>query len=632
MAELEQLSRYAAGELPASEAHALEAELARRPALRRALQRLAALDDLVASMPAPARVPSDDVQVRRAVERAHAPRKLHVFRWAWLPVAAAAAAVFFWVREPAPNAEQVARRGDDGARARGSTASANGAHANGAHANGAQATLGADRPAASGPSTESAPVRIVALPEGQAVLTSSARVSATKSELFLHAGTLLAQGDGVRIRAGEDRIVVRGAAFVSMEPAQVMSRVTEVQDLTSLGGIDMQQSVKSWRAALSTKPLASAALVLLVAQGNALAQDPTGARHAVRAGQTWSPTKVASAAQALQREEPGTPQRLCNAEGPGNIDLTKVDEVMPSVSGLGECFAQGLKADPKLQGKVTLLLTVAARGGKGYVREAAVAEDYSLNNPFVMSCLLERFAQAEFPAPTDGKDAQLKIPLELIPRGEAQPGLPPGVMVKMPTRQCAFTAGGKVESKRVVGTVMTDRTERIEVNLGDSPSTGPARAPITWVEFTDFECPFCIRNHKALEALKKEYGDRVRFVFKQNPLPMHKNARLAAAAALAANEQGKYWEYREKLFTPGGALDRSALERYASDVGLDVSRFRAALDSKKFDATIDADLAEGKRVGVMGIPFSVINGREVNGARSVDAYRKLLEEELAARR
>ncbi|HET9957856.1 MAG TPA: thioredoxin domain-containing protein, partial [Polyangiaceae bacterium] len=125
---------------------------------------------------------------------------------------------------------------------------------------------------------------------------------------------------------------------------------------------------------------------------------------------------------------------------------------------------------------------------------------------------------------------------------------------------------------------------------GGPPSFGPADAKVTLVEFSDFECPFCSRAAKVVHDIRAKYSDKVRFVFRQFPLPMHSHAHLAAEAALAANEQGKFWEFHDKLFENQRALDRAALESHAKDAGLNVAQFKKALDDKKHNAQVDEDM------------------------------------------
>ncbi len=167
-----------------------------------------------------------------------------------------------------------------------------------------------------------------------------------------------------------------------------------------------------------------------------------------------------------------------------------------------------------------------------------------------------------------------------------------------------------------------------KIEVGGAPVKGPKNAPVTIVEFSDFQCPFCGRAVPTLKTIEEQYGSQVKVAFKHQPLPMHPNARPAAAASMAANEQGKFWEYHDKLFANQQALDRASLERYAAELGLDMNKFKAALESNKFEPQITADATEAARAGVDGTPTFFINGRELVGAQPVEAFKALIDEEL----
>jgi protein-disulfide isomerase len=167
-----------------------------------------------------------------------------------------------------------------------------------------------------------------------------------------------------------------------------------------------------------------------------------------------------------------------------------------------------------------------------------------------------------------------------------------------------------------------------KIEVGSAPAKGPANAPITIVAYSDFECPFCNRVLPTLKQVEDEYKGKVRIAFKHQPLPFHPNAKPAAAASMAAHEQGKFWEMHDKLFANQRALDRASLEKYAQELGLDMGKFKAAMDSNKYAAQIDADSAEGMRVGANGTPTFFINGRTVVGAVPFENFKRVIDEEL----
>ena len=168
-----------------------------------------------------------------------------------------------------------------------------------------------------------------------------------------------------------------------------------------------------------------------------------------------------------------------------------------------------------------------------------------------------------------------------------------------------------------------------KVEAGDAPSKGPKDAPLQVIVFSDFQCPFCKRVEPTLTQLEKEYQGKVRMVWKNYPLPFHQNAEPAAEAAMAADAQGKFWPMHDKLFENQTALDRPSLEKYAQDLGLNMSKFKADLDSSKFKSTIESTTKEGSTLGVNGTPAVFINGRKISGAYPFDTFKKIADEELA---
>jgi protein-disulfide isomerase len=175
---------------------------------------------------------------------------------------------------------------------------------------------------------------------------------------------------------------------------------------------------------------------------------------------------------------------------------------------------------------------------------------------------------------------------------------------------------------------VADESERVEIDLGDAPVLGRDDAPVTLVVFCDFECPFCARALRTLDKLEERYGSSLRIAFKNLPLPMHELARPAARAALAAAEQGRFWDYHDALFAGQRDLDDEAYERHAAALGLDMRRFRAALADERTARHVDADAEEAARLGVRGTPTFFVNGRKVMGAQPVATFSSLIDAEL----
>jgi protein-disulfide isomerase len=161
-----------------------------------------------------------------------------------------------------------------------------------------------------------------------------------------------------------------------------------------------------------------------------------------------------------------------------------------------------------------------------------------------------------------------------------------------------------------------------------APLKGPADARITLIEFSDFECPYCSRAVHQVDALLKAYPTEIRLIYKQFPLSMHPHARMAATAALAANEQGKFWEMHDRLFANYRQLSRERILALAKDAGLDMDRFTADWTSGKFDAAVSADYKDGETAGVFGTPAFFINGKLYNGPMELAAVKPLIDAEL----
>jgi protein-disulfide isomerase len=152
---------------------------------------------------------------------------------------------------------------------------------------------------------------------------------------------------------------------------------------------------------------------------------------------------------------------------------------------------------------------------------------------------------------------------------------------------------------------------------------------VTIVMFTEFQCPFCARAVPTLRDLQAAYPQEVRLVFKNLPLPFHESAGLAAEAALAAGEQGKFWEMHDRLFENQERLDPAALEEHARALALDVPRFKAALDTGKFRAKVEADARQAKEAGLTGTPIFLINGEKLVGAQPLGSFKHQVDVALA---
>src|SRR5690242_7233382 len=168
----------------------------------------------------------------------------------------------------------------------------------------------------------------------------------------------------------------------------------------------------------------------------------------------------------------------------------------------------------------------------------------------------------------------------------------------------------------------------VKIPTAGSPGMGPADAPVTLVEFSDFQCPYCSLAVSKLNAVLKAYPKQVKLIFKQFPLDTHSQAAQAAAAAIAAHQQGKFWPMHDALFASRRDLSRPTILAIAGKTGLDMKRFTADLDSAETKKTVARDVEDGDKAGVEGTPSVYINGQKYNGSLELDAIRKVIDEEL----
>jgi protein-disulfide isomerase len=170
---------------------------------------------------------------------------------------------------------------------------------------------------------------------------------------------------------------------------------------------------------------------------------------------------------------------------------------------------------------------------------------------------------------------------------------------------------------------------RTDIVTTGYPSRGPANAPVTIVEFADFECPYCGGLYPTLKLVEKNYPDKVRLVYRQFPLPNnHPHAQKAAEASLCANDQKKFWEFYDALFTDQSKLDVPSLKQRAQSLGLNTATFNTCLDSGKQAGAVAKDKEDARKAGVSSTPTMFINGRILSGNRPYTEIRDVIEDEL----
>jgi protein-disulfide isomerase len=219
-------------------------------------------------------------------------------------------------------------------------------------------------------------------------------------------------------------------------------------------------------------------------------------------------------------------------------------------------------------------------------------------------------------------DEEIAKAKALIAKGTPRAGVYAALTAKGQTKAAAPAPRKREDDNKVY---------KVEIKPGDAIKGNP-NAPVTIAEFSDFQCPFCSRVNPTIKKIFETYGDKVRVVFKHNPLAFHKDAPLASEAALAAGAQGKFWEMHDALFANQRQLKRPDLEKYAAQIGLNLEQFNADLDSHKFKAQVDADLAQAKSIGVRGTPNFFINGKKLTGAQPFERFKEKIDEALKTKK
>jgi len=236
---------------------------------------------------------------------------------------------------------------------------------------------------------------------------------------------------------------------------------------------------------------------------------------------------------------------------------------------------------------------------------------------------------AKVPQPTDAEIQKLYDENKAQLQGQTLEQVKPRIVEflkqqKGAERQEAFIT----ELKGKYKTTVALKPPKVDVSTAGRPARGPEAAPVTIIEFSDYECPFCKRAEPTVKKVLDTYGDKVRLVYRNYPLEFHATARPAAEASACAAAQGKFWEYHDKLFASSDLTD-AKLKSLAGELGLDQAKFDECFDKKQFKADIDKDMADASSVGVSGTPAFFINGRMISGAQPFEKFKEIIDDELA---
>ncbi len=229
--------------------------------------------------------------------------------------------------------------------------------------------------------------------------------------------------------------------------------------------------------------------------------------------------------------------------------------------------------------------------------------------------------------PTDAEIQQVYDANKAQLQGQTLEAVKPRIVEFLKEQKAAARKEAYInELKGKYKTVVNLKAPVVEVGTGGRPAKGPKDAPITMIVFSDYECPFCRRAETTVEEVLKKYEGKIKYVFRDYPLPFHSKAKPAAVAANCAIPQGKYFEYNQKLFVTD--LSPENYKKIAGDLGMDQKKFDECV-AKNDTKTIDQYLADGAAVGVNGTPAFFINGRMLSGAQPFEAFKVIIDEEVA---
>jgi len=328
---------------------------------------------------------------------------------------------------------------------------------------------------------------------------------------------------------------------------------------------------------------------------------------------------VACSTAAQQAKRPA-PNEVVATVGSTSITLAEVDDKAleqpaPAVVKLSQALYDARRA--ALDDLIATRLFDDAAKAQGVDRSALIEREITAKIPPVSDAEVAAWYQANQGRLQGGSLDQLRQPIRQYLTQQRMQDV---------REQYLETLKTKTSVK-----VLLDPPRQKIAASSESPAKGASSAPVEIVEFSDFQCPFCQRAYPTVQEVLKNYGDRIHFVYRHYPLPGHPQAKPAAEAAACAAEQGKFWPYHDKLFSTAGKLGDAELKQDAVEVGLNAAQFNNCVDGHKFRAQVETDMKAGEEAGVTGTPAFFINGRSVSGAQPYEVFKKVIDEELAAK-
>ncbi len=300
---------------------------------------------------------------------------------------------------------------------------------------------------------------------------------------------------------------------------------------------------------------------------------------------------------------------------------------------LAELDAAWLKSDPAQHAQATQALYTGRRAALDAFVAEMLIEQAARAKGVTPAKYTEDEIAARVKLPSDAEVANFYIENRNQMQGQSLEQVGPLIRQFLVNQRTGDARAALVADLRKAGptvSVLFDAPRQQVPVTAEDPADGPVSAPVTLVEFSDFQCPFCQRVVPTLKQVRDKYGDKVRIVWKDYPLTqIHPQAFEAAEAGHCAHEQGKFWAFHDRLFPNQQALQTEFLKRYAADAGLDTTAFDACLDSSKYQQRVQDAIDAGTRLGVSSTPTVFVNGRVISGAQPFEAFSAIIDEELA---
>jgi len=312
--------------------------------------------------------------------------------------------------------------------------------------------------------------------------------------------------------------------------------------------------------------------------------------------------------------------------GPAGIDSQDGNTVIAEVDGMRITLAQFESKRPSALFQARNSFFDAEKKAVEEYIDDLLLERQAQKENMPVAQLLERHVNGEIAKDPD--DAVLRVYYEGVDTNEPFEAVRDKIIEHLRQRRLAKAKTAYIQSLRSQAKITVDvAPPRIDISLQDTPVRGPAGAPLTLVEYADYECPYCQQVQPTLDQLEAAFKGKMAFAYKDLPLPMHPHAQKAAEASQCAGLQGKYWEYHD-LLSKTKALEVSQLKAGARQLGLEPGAFDKCLDSGERAESVKSSQNEAQKLGLLGTPSFFLNGRFFSGNLSYDQMRQLLEDEL----